>query len=77
MIEVHQEPTQPGPARLVDVEHCCFCWKRTTFWCEKDVAVCEPCAETRDLSEMPTKKEWCAEYDRRFPRVVRGYHSMA
>lgn len=75
MIEIHDHGIGPGPARHVDRERCCFCWRFTPFWCEKDVAVCEPCAETHDLSEVPTKKEWWAEFDRRYPRIAIGYHS--
>jgi hypothetical protein len=40
-------------------EHCCFCAAPTNLWYEpNDVAVCAPCGEVRDPSEVPTKDEW-------------------
>jgi hypothetical protein len=52
-------------------EHCCFCFSETRTWCKrKDVAVCEWCAESKNLSDVPSKEVWCAEVRARFPRLA-------
>lgn len=41
-------------------EWCCFCDTPTNHWCrEKDVAVCEACAQTHTVDQVPTKRDWC------------------
>lgn len=43
------------------MESCCFCRRPTPFWhMPKDVAVCEECAPTHEVSQIPPKEEWCA-----------------
>lgn len=52
---VHDGTTRADPA-----ENCCFCWKPTRYWhARSDVAVCQKCAETHKVSEIPTKATWC------------------
>lgn len=55
MIEVtHDQETSGWPA-----ESCCFCKTPTHYWhTPKDVAVCQSCAATHDVSALPSKREW-------------------
>lgn len=40
-------------------ESCAFCRRSTFFWYKpKDVAVCQPCAETVSSEDVPSKREW-------------------
>jgi hypothetical protein len=55
-VEITREP-EDSP--IWSLEHCCFCASRTRFWhTPKDVPVCQPCAEIREASEVPSKQEW-------------------
>lgn len=55
-----------GSPRIEPAESCCFCWRPTRFWyVKKDVAVCPDDAHFRSPREVPSKKAWCAEADRR------------
>jgi hypothetical protein len=57
-IEITREPTDIP--RWWEQERCCFCFERTPFWyAPKDVAVCEACALTRTVDEVPAKRVWC------------------
>lgn len=56
-------PIEPDPER--PVERCCFCRATATHWTVLpdrkpggQVGICEPCAETRDPADVPTKDEW-------------------
>lgn len=54
MIAVHEEPGDDPPT-----ERCCFCRRRTRYWCkEKDVACCQECARHAELKDVPSKKVW-------------------
>lgn len=42
-------------------ERCCLCRTPTNYWhASKDVAVCEACAETGTVEQLPSKAEWIA-----------------
>lgn len=56
-LKVEHDGSGPGDQR----EHCCMCRELTRFWHRSDVALCEPCAKTTKLSELPTKADWCAK----------------
>ena len=44
------------------IERCCLCRTPTRYWHQPtDVAVCQACAETRSVEELPTKAEWLAK----------------
>jgi hypothetical protein len=46
-------------------ERCCFCHTPTPFWYEpNDVPVCERCAKSKKLSEIPTKEEWIKQEEK-------------
>ena len=52
-------------------EHCCFCFKATSYWhTPKDVAVCPVCAEVHEDTDVPTKKDWCKSVREKFPHLV-------
>lgn len=41
-------------------ENCAFCFVPTHYWARrKDVAVCQNCAKTHRLKQLPTKAQWC------------------
>ena len=41
-------------------ERCCMCREFTPYWhAPTDVALCPSCANTTQLSELPSKREWC------------------
>ena len=51
---------EPDSYTRMGSEHCAFCGQTTAFWSEaQDVAVCPPCAEDHNESEVPTKDAWC------------------
>lgn len=54
-LAVHHE----GPGMGPPYERCCMCRKTTQYWHKSDVALCQTCAKTTKLSDLPTKKEWC------------------
>lgn len=63
-IPVIQEPLD-APIRQFGLERCCFCRTKTDYWHQKnDVACCQPCAETHEESDLPTKEQWCRKEDR-------------
>lgn len=68
-IAIEKEPdTAPFRTR----EHCCFCFKATSFWhTPKDVAVCPTCAFVHDEAEVPSKAVWCDSVAARFPDLRR------
>ncbi len=40
-------------------EHCCLCRGLTRYWYVRaDVALCEVCAETAQVSDIPRKEDW-------------------
>ncbi len=39
-------------------ERCCMCRKQTRFWHKSDVALCQECAKTTRLADLPTKAAW-------------------
>jgi Zn-finger protein len=56
------------------LEHCCFCFYPTMFWVKingkvtgKSVACCMNCALQHDMSEVPTKEQWCAQVMEKYP----------
>ena len=60
MIRIEREPEDFSGAWM-PAEACAFCGRPTRYWhTPADVAVCKPCAETHDESEVPTKAEWLA-----------------
>lgn len=60
-IKVTREPAELTKAFGNTKEHCCFCYKPTTFWYKKkDVAVCDVCAEFSEPGDVPSKEDWCA-----------------
>jgi len=47
-------------------EPCCVCFCLTSNWYrQKDVALCPECAKNTNADDVPTKREWIAEYKRR------------
>lgn len=54
-------------------EDCCFCWKPTLFWVAPvtgdSVAVCESCAATHELKDVPTKQQWYKQAEAREAKV--------
>lgn len=67
-VSIAKEPDE-SPFRTR--EHCCFCFKPTSFWHEpKDVAVCIKCAEIHQDEDVPTKADWCASVRQKFPHLV-------
>lgn len=60
MIPVQHEDVEDLGTALASVrELCCFCFQRTRYWyVRKDVAVCQDCARTHQVSEVPTKAVW-------------------
>lgn len=54
MIPIAKEPDEMGLP-----EDCCFCNAPTQYWnTDKDVPVCEGCALTHTLENLPSKEEW-------------------
>jgi uncharacterized UBP type Zn finger protein len=66
-ISIEKEPdTAPFRTR----EHCCFCFKATSFWhTPKDVAVCLECADVYEDQDVPTKSAWCNSVVTRYPHL--------
>ena len=54
-------------------EHCCMCRKPTRYWHKSDVALCQECAKTTALKDLPTKKEWCAKELALMPKAFAEY----
>jgi hypothetical protein len=65
-------PVAPDGAPIGEPrENCCFCYRHTNHWhLQKDVAVCEECAETHDVRDIPTKTAWCEAVDKKFPTLT-------
>jgi len=60
---VHDGSKWPEPA-----ENCCFCFTLCRTWHSgKDVAVCEQCAPTHKVKDIPKKADWCAAVRARTP----------
>jgi len=56
VVTVKREPENMGGPPY---EHCCKCGKPTPYWYEKnDVALCQDCAKTVDVKNIPTKEDW-------------------
>lgn len=54
-------------------EQCCFCDQPTNYWCtEKDVAVCQTCASTHTVAQVPSKKAWCDRVRRQWNERARA-----
>jgi len=58
-IQKDQHPEYP-------LEDCCFCFKPTPSWTRLEdrspggqVACCQPCSESHEPSEVPSKRQWC------------------
>lgn len=57
MIPVQHEEVEAGFASVQEL--CCFCFQRTRYWyVRNDVAVCQACAKTHRVGEVPTKAVW-------------------
>lgn len=55
-------------------EHCCLCRAQTRFWHKKtDVALCESCAKTAKIVDLPTKKEWIEKELKIMGKIVDRY----
>jgi len=60
MIKIHPEPPDMGIR-----EACCFCRQKTIFWSgdngdfEPNVAICPNCASVVEVTDLPSKEEWC------------------
>jgi len=55
MIAISREPIEFGDSQ----EQCCLCDAPTPYWSvEKDVPVCDACAQERDESSVPSKEIW-------------------
>jgi len=57
MLKVKHDGTPPGEVQ----ENCCLCRAKTRYWHSSDVALCETCAKTATLKDLPTKAAWCAK----------------
>lgn len=67
MVKVTREPDS---VPYGDLEPCCVCFKPTSYWCtEKDVALCEGCAENITLAKVPSKTEWFRAILVKFPHL--------
>lgn len=49
---------EPEDLSELPAEDCCICETPTRYWHRSDVALCQSCAKTTRLSELPTKAEW-------------------
>jgi len=57
MIPIVREPKELS--NTGQYEGCCFCNKPSPYWHEKsDVCVCKECSESKNVTDLPTKKEW-------------------
>lgn len=44
-------------------ENCCICRQPTRYWYgtgDRNVALCQACAQGAEADKLPTKREWCA-----------------
>jgi len=56
----NQAQRNAAAVAFFELEKCCFCRNRTSFWFkEKGVACCERCARFAKPEDVPSKKEWC------------------
>lgn len=55
MIKVVKDDAGPQEPK----ESCALCTRPTNYWYEpRDVAVCQECAKTASVADVPTKREW-------------------
>ena len=53
---------EPADFREMPAESCCFCKRPSRTWHEEsDVAVCIPCADNHEVSDIPAKKDWFSQ----------------
>ncbi|WP_156374426.1 hypothetical protein [Pseudorhodoferax sp. Leaf274] len=64
MLKVEHDESSPGEPR----ERCCMCRSPTPFWHRSDVALCQSCARTTKLAQLPTKQEWIKKEQQLFER---------
>jgi len=63
---IHEPDDVP---RTATRELCCFCYKPTRFWVApmtgESVACCPGCASAHDSCELPTKRAWWRDVERK------------
>lgn len=53
-------------------EHCCICYARTLYWyLPKDVSLCQRCAESATVDQIPNKSEWLNAVGEKFPHLFK------
>lgn len=70
--------THDGEADGELAERCCMCRTPTRWWYgagDRNVALCQSCANTTKECELPMKKDWCDKERALNPRAY-GYTDL-